>query len=209
MSNNPAFLYWIHHQDHTDILSQGYVGFTSKQVKKRIAEHTTQANKQYGRSIHLEKAIRKYGIDGLIVKTLCIGSADYCLEIERKLRPKHGIGWNLAIGGDKPAIGRIVSVETRKKLSASSKRLIMSESAKKKISEKAKGNTRRLGKVLTQEHKDKIRKKLLGRKASAAQRDNLKKARNDPAYKASVSEKMKWNWKYNPNMRRKISVPAP
>jgi len=176
-------VYWIHHPDHVDILTQGYVGFTSKPVKKRISEHVCLANKNAMRSVHLENAIRKHGISGLLVKTMCIGSAEYCLDIERKLRPTHGIGWNLSIGGDKPAIGRVVTESTRKKLSESSSRLIMSEDAREKIRQKALGNKRGLGKKMSPEHKEKLRNINLGKKHSEEtkkKQSELRRGRKKP-----------------------------
>ena len=47
-------------------------------------------------------AIAKHGWENLVKEIVVIGSEEYCYEIEKKLRPKESIGWNLAIGGGKP-----------------------------------------------------------------------------------------------------------
>lgn len=112
-----AFVYWIHLPSHTDIKTEGYVGFTSKTVKHRIKVHKALAISKNSRDYPIYNAIRKYG-DELLVKTLVEGDIDYCLEIEYKLRPSTKIGWNIAVGGDKPMYGLHHSKETREKLRA-------------------------------------------------------------------------------------------
>ncbi len=161
-----AAVYWIHLEEHSDLFSEGYIGFTSKPVKKRISEHFAGAKSEKVRCPHLEKAIRKYGTDRLIVKTVCIGTSDYCLELENRLRPRPLIGWNVGIGGEKPAIGRIVGEETRKKLSIASSRQVMSDETKAKLIAINKGNKYNVGKTLSEERKAKIAASLTGKKAS-------------------------------------------
>jgi group I intron endonuclease len=95
-------LYWIRHQEHTDIFSQGYVG-VSNNVKKRWYDHKT-----YTENTHLKHSIQKYGWDNLVKEVVLIGDDDYCLDIENKLRPNNRIGWNIIAGGGKPpsALGK-------------------------------------------------------------------------------------------------------
>ena len=95
-------VYWIHHADHTDIFSQGYVG-VSKEVERRWNYH-----KSYGENTHLKNAINKYTWDGLIKEVVLKAEMDYCLDIEAKLRPSDKIGWNIVMGGGKPpsALGK-------------------------------------------------------------------------------------------------------
>lgn len=89
-------VYWIHHPDHTDMFSQGYIG-VSNSAKRRFVEHArSKANR------HLRFAIDKHGWDNLVKKEILIAEEAYCLDIERKLRPMDGIGWNLVMGGGKP-----------------------------------------------------------------------------------------------------------
>lgn len=95
-------LYWIRHQDHTDIFSQGYVG-VSNNVKKRWYDHKTYTN-----NAHLKHSIQKHGWDNLIKEVVLIADDDYCLNIEKQLRPSDKIGWNIVMGGGKPpsALGK-------------------------------------------------------------------------------------------------------
>jgi group I intron endonuclease len=95
-------LYWIHHKDHTDIFSQGYVG-VSNNVKKRWYDHKT-----YTENAHLKYSVEKYGWDNLVKEIVLIADNDYCLDIENKLRPNDKIGWNIVMGGGKPpsALGK-------------------------------------------------------------------------------------------------------
>jgi hypothetical protein len=51
---------------------------------------------------HLRFAINKYGWDNLVKSQLLIAEEDYCLEIEKKLRHKENIGWNIVVGGGMP-----------------------------------------------------------------------------------------------------------
>ncbi len=89
-------LYWIRHQEHTDIFSQGYVG-VSNNVEKRWYDHKT-----YTQNTHLKHSIQKYGWDNLVKEVVLIGDDDYCLDVENKLRPNDKIGWNIVAGGGKP-----------------------------------------------------------------------------------------------------------
>lgn len=104
-------VYWIHKEDHTDILSQGYVGFVSTGLHHRWGQHRRSAENGNGFVFH--RAISKYGYENLKKSVVCIGTADYCLFIENRLRPKRNIGWNIAIGGDSPALGRKMSDKGR------------------------------------------------------------------------------------------------
>lgn len=90
------FVYWIHLPEHTDVALQGYVGI-AKDFKQRMFAHKSCA--KTGKEQSLYKAIRKYGWDNLIKEIIVISNDDYCLELEKKLRPKERIGWNIACGG--------------------------------------------------------------------------------------------------------------
>jgi hypothetical protein len=78
------------------------------------------------------RAIRKHG-DRIIVTTLVVGNEQYCLDLEYKLRPSEGIGWNIAVGGLAPMLGRKHSDETRKKIIATNTGRRMSEAQKDKL----------------------------------------------------------------------------
>lgn len=126
-------LYWIRHKDHTDIFSQGYVG-VSKNAETRFNQHySNPVNK------HLGFAIKKYGWNNLIKQVILISDDNYCLNIEKKLRPKENIGWNITIGGGLPpsALGKKFgspSNETKAKMSAARIGTKQSEETKKKRS---------------------------------------------------------------------------
>lgn len=89
-------VYWIHHPDHTDMFSQGYIG-VSNNVRARWNRHKREAQNP-----HLGNAIKKYRWENLIKKVLLIADETYCLMIEARLRAQSEIGWNITTGGGKP-----------------------------------------------------------------------------------------------------------
>jgi len=110
-------LYWIRHENHTDIFSQGYVG-VSNNVNARLNQHFKRTKNK-----HLEYAIKKYGWNNLVKQVVLIGDDNYCLNIESKLRPKDKIGWNITVGGGLPPSAKgkkfgSPSIETKAKMSA-------------------------------------------------------------------------------------------
>jgi hypothetical protein len=124
-------VYWIHAVSHTDIFSQGYVG-VSKNPELRWSQHFKRTGNR-----HLKHAIAKHGWDNLVKKVVVIGDQNYCLDIEKKLRPTVEIGWNLVDGGGKPPEnkwnkGKKLSAEHCKKLSDSHKGIVYSEESKQK-----------------------------------------------------------------------------
>lgn len=96
-----AFVYWIKLDTHTDILSEGYVGITTKTVKRRYSAHLRDSRKPTsfkGRCV-VHSAISKYK-ERIQVVTVCECSKEYASYLENKLRPREQIGWNIAIGGE-------------------------------------------------------------------------------------------------------------
>jgi len=91
-------VYWIHTKNHTDLMSQGYVG-VSNNAEKRFSQHNKRTQNR-----HLRFAIKKYNWDNLIKTVLLVADKSYCLEIERKLRPANAIGWNIVAGGGLPPV---------------------------------------------------------------------------------------------------------
>jgi len=89
-------LYWIGLPEHTSIATQGYLG-VSKDVTTRLEDHRVKPS-----NAHLKNAIAKYGWGNLVTRRLVIADAPYCLSLEAALRPRKGIGWNIAIGGGMP-----------------------------------------------------------------------------------------------------------
>lgn len=121
-----AIVYWIHLPEHTDVFSQGYVGYSSKSVEERYSKHVWDATSKGKRNYRLHNTIRKYGSDNLVADVIIVGSEEYCLGMEARLRGAKNIGWNHAIGGSKPPspLGRKVSEETKKKSSEALKKTI-------------------------------------------------------------------------------------
>lgn len=124
-------VYWIHQPEHTDIFSQGYVGVTNN-FTSRMTDH-----KRGGENAHFTNVVKKYGWDNLVKQIIVMAEEDYCLDVENKLRPKKGIGWNIAIGGGKPP----ARYGNKDKLGISSwnKGISWSDEIKQKMSEARKG----------------------------------------------------------------------
>ena len=140
-------MYWIRHKDHTDMFSQGYIG-VSKDVQNRWKYH-----KRCKQNAHLTNAIALYGWNNLIKQIVIEAEIDYCLDIERKIRPSDKIGWNIVKGGGLPP-----SVPWNKGIPAT-------EEVRKRLSEMGKGRpSPRKGVKLSEETKQKIRLAKLGLK---------------------------------------------
>ena len=129
-----AEVYWIRAAHHTNILCEGYVGVSKNANSRWTYGHGWAFRKNRHENAKLANAIAKHGWDNLIKTVVVISDESYCYDLERKLRPKELIGWNLAIGGGKPQVskprligrppgnaGKPVSDETRAKLSAAKK----------------------------------------------------------------------------------------
>jgi hypothetical protein len=109
------------------MFSQGYIG-VSKNAERRWEEHLKKSENR-----HFRFAINKYGWENLVKEQILIAEEDYCLDIERKLRPAVDIGWNIAIGGGKPPVA--YGNKTRLGVPSWNKGLPWSDKAKKKLSE--------------------------------------------------------------------------
>jgi hypothetical protein len=91
------FVYWIHLPEQTNVAVEGYVGIAMN-FEQRMFAHKSCA--KIGKEQTLYKAIRKYGWDNLVKEVILVSNENYCLEIEKKLRPVPRVGWNIAIGGE-------------------------------------------------------------------------------------------------------------
>jgi len=96
-------VYWIRHKDHSDLLTQGYIG-VSNNTEKRFAKHKAQINQNTHINPILINAVKKYGWNNLLKSVILIADKAYCLEVEAKLRKTKEIGWNIAPGGGMPNI---------------------------------------------------------------------------------------------------------
>ena len=184
-----AFVYWLRLPEHTDPKKQGYVGVTSRTVEFRFKRHVFEAERGDARCVHLARALNKHGKDRIIRQTLCEADFDYCLDVERKLRPAPGLGWNVGAGGRAPALGRKVSEETRTKLSEAWKTRIVSEETRAKISQAAKGNQRAKGKTPSPEVREKLRAANLGKPLSTETKAKLSAAHKGKKHSAEHVEK--------------------
>ena len=130
-------VYWIRHADHTDLMTQGYIGVSGR-FDRRMWEHFKLEGNRY-----LKFAIKKHGWDNLIKSQLLISTEEYCLEMERKLRPADKIGWNIVAGGGKPpsSLGK----RYKRKTPAWNKGMKMSDETRAKVSNAAKEQWTRLG----------------------------------------------------------------
>lgn len=162
-------VYWLRLPEHTDMFSQGYVGISNNTGKRFSAHKNSKQNPR------LFRAIKKYGFDHIVKQIVLISDKDYCIDIEKKLRPEKMIGWNLeAGGGNPPALknktsftigltpwnkGVPMSDETKAKLSAAKKGIKFSDETRAKMS------ASRIGKTpykMTEEVKAKISASLAG-----------------------------------------------
>ena len=168
------YLYWIRTKDHDDIMTQGYIG-VSNNVERRFLEH-----KKNPQNRHLKFAIEKYKWDNLLKTVLLIAEKDYCLDIERKLRPEPAIGWNIVAGGGAPPImsgpqphlcgrpsgnkGKSLSKETRQLIREAALAQWQDPAQRELLSSIKRGKPSNMkGKKHSQETKDKIRAAKLGK----------------------------------------------
>ena len=93
----------------------------------------------------MKNAINKYGWDNLVKQVILIADNDYCLDIEKKLRPVDFIGWNQIAGGGMPpkpqkgmGKGNKLSEATKQKLSVIRKGKTHSMETRQKLSQMAK-----------------------------------------------------------------------
>jgi hypothetical protein len=153
-----AEVYWIRAQHHSDITSEGYVGVSKNSQKRWLYGHKWSHSKARHDNQHLSNAINKYGWDLLVKTVVLIGEEAYCYEIERKLRPSEGIGWNLSVGGHKPPVSKYrgeTYISPLKGISRPTPWLVgkkkigqpLSEAAKAKVSAFQKGRKQTLDQV--------------------------------------------------------------
>lgn len=94
-----CYVYWIRERGMEDINTEGYVG-VSLEPESRFKNHRREALGSYYR--------KNSDFCNSLIKNECfmeiqgISSESNCYKIERFLRPRANIGWNLAVGGDKP-----------------------------------------------------------------------------------------------------------
>lgn len=129
-SKTTQFVYWIHLPEHTDILTEGYVG-VSVNPKRRLREHKNSTDNKY-----LSRVLSKYP-DDVIQSIVFEGDSDACYRYEEHLRPNVNIGWNNNKGGICPPSkkGWTPTQATLAKRSKSLKGVVRSEEWCKNLSE--------------------------------------------------------------------------
>jgi hypothetical protein len=169
------------------MFSQGYVGITSRSVEDRFKQHIYNA--KIGSEYIVHKALNKY-LEDVVVDTILIGTREYCLDVERKLRPNEYIGWNIASGGGSSLIvfGREASEETKLKLSKSlSKHWEDNKEAKDFIASVHKGRKRSLS------TKQNISNGLKGKAFSDERKAKLSEAKTGTTmWKSNRADKAVW-----------------
>lgn len=139
-----AQIYWLRFPEHTDPMTQGYVGFTVQPLVDRVNRHKRMARARAGGAPILNRILRRREV---VAETLVIGTVDYCLEVEAKLRPAPHVGWNLCVGGVKGSLG-----------------------LKRRPETVAKQNAHKIGKPRSAETRAKISAGLMGNQCAAGPR---------------------------------------
>jgi len=159
-------VYWIRHQDHTDIFTQGYIG-VSNNVKKRWYDHNHKpCNK------HLSNAIKKYGWDNLVKEVILVAEEAYCFMIESQLRNRKSIGWNITNGGGKPPNAK--GIKRSELFKQKQRNRVYSLETRQKKSKIMIGNKNALNAIFTSERKQKISKALKNNKNAQGYQNYLK-----------------------------------
>ena len=92
-------VYWIHKKEHRDPQTQGYVGYTERDVRERFMEHQ-RTDYRVGK-ITRNKTLNE---DVFITTLLESDDRQECLDYEFNLRPDWNIGWNGSPGGWKGGV---------------------------------------------------------------------------------------------------------
>lgn len=183
-----AFVYWIRKPEHSDFMSEGYVGVTNTSLEQRIYEHEKSARLGGKKSYVIHKAIKKYGMQNLVASVLVEASEDYCYEVEYKIRPEASIGWNILPGGQRPPSrkGTKLTEEQKAKISWKGKKRSAESVARSaqsrrgfKHSEKSrlKMSESRLGSKQSEETVNKRIEKVRGQLRSDEQKERMSRAR--------------------------------
>ena len=91
-----TIVYWIRYPEHTNALTEGYVGITDD-FERRISEHKKTAIKNP--VTPKDQALVGERGHEIIIDVIFEGTAAECADEEYRLRPKKNIGWNVLYGG--------------------------------------------------------------------------------------------------------------
>lgn len=140
----------------TDMFSEGYIGISTRSAKIRFANHKSASKEQSKSHLPIYRAFAKYGIDNLVMQVLVVGSEEYITNLEIQLRPKEGIGWNCAMGGQDTGKGRTQTEEEKEKRASKIRGQKRTDETKRKMSVASKGVPK------SDAHKEKCRVAALG-----------------------------------------------
>lgn len=149
-----------------------YIGQTIKSLAKRRSEHIY--NSKRGCDSYFYKSVNKYGSDIFEWDVLCeCDTKEELDEMEfhyiRQYKISTGV-YNLTDGGD-GSHGRLVSTETKKKMSEANKGRQISDDLRKKFSENRRGeNNPNYGNKMSDESKARISEANKGRIKSVEER---------------------------------------
>ena len=158
---------------------KSYIGVTSETATARFAEHAYNS-KRRDRGRAIERAIRKYGVNAATVKTLVIGAWEYLIGLEKAVILAFGTfgrgGYNMTAGGE-GALGY-------KHTSASLIKMGLVHKGKAHHTSnhtheaKLKMSLAHNGKKLSAEHRENIRRALIGNKYCVGVKHNEAVKRN-------------------------------
>jgi group I intron endonuclease len=134
-----------------EVTGKYYVGQTSCGIEKRFRDHISSANTGCKRGcVYLQRAMQKYGIENFSTQELASadsseqGDALETLWIILLDARNPDVGYNLSTGGN------------------STRGIKWNEKSKDELSKRMLGNTRGLGRVVTEEVRNKISNSLMG-----------------------------------------------
>lgn len=166
-----------------------YIG-SSTNIENRWKRHVKLLDDGKHHSRHLQRAWMKYGKENFVFKIIIRCLVDELLDYEQAYLDRYIPEYNVSPAAGRTA-GVIRSQEYINKQRLSQKGKILSVETKKKISEGMKGKRNSLGvkRIHSQTTKDKIRNTLLGHVVSIATR--LKIGNNNKGYKHTEEAKRK------------------
>lgn len=154
-----TYVYWIHLPEHTDKMTQGYIGITTD-IKRRWRDHKSTNSKSH----ILKNAIAKYH-DSLVWEIIHENIMyEDAARYEATYRPSDHIGWNIKEGGSNSLLPQSV----KDKISKAHREKVLTEEHRSNISKnctfKQSPETRYTGKGvhLTETHKESISDSKLG-----------------------------------------------
>lgn len=165
-----AELYWIRTPEMSDMFSEGYIGMSTISARHRWNAHKAASKVPEKQHLPIYRAFHKHGAEGLVMQVLVSGPDDYITDLEAKLRPDVGIGWNCAQGGQATGKGRKASKESIEKRRKKMLGFKHSEETRKNMSLAAKGKPK------SAEHVEKMRQTKIGLKVSEATREKHRQA---------------------------------